>query len=78
MRLQNSRALVKMKPDEKQIEIRIKGDNKREALGAICNQLDQINASVKKINVSKQIPCNCSENCPEKYSYEDLLKAEMS
>ena len=75
--LQNSRALVKIKPDEKQIEIRIKGNNKRGALGAICNELDQINASIKKINVSKQIPCNCSENCPERYSYEKLLKAEI-
>lgn len=77
LELQNSRALVKMKPDEKQIEIRIKGNNKRGALGAICNEFDQINASIKKINVSKQIPCNCSENCPERYSYEKLLKAEM-
>jgi len=75
--LQYSRAFVKMKPDEKQIEIRIKGDNKRGALGAICNELDQINASIKKINVSKQIPCNCSDNCPERFSYEMLLKAEM-
>ena len=77
LKLQNSRALVKMKPDEKQIEIRIIGDNKRGALGAICNQIDQLNASIKKISVSKQIPCNCSENCPEKYSYEKLLKAEV-
>ena len=34
LKLQNSLALVKMNPDEKQIEIRIKGDNKREALGS--------------------------------------------
>ncbi len=78
LNLQNSRALVKMKPDEKQIEISITGDNKRGALGAICEQLDQINASIKKINVSKQIPCNCSENCPQRYFYEDLLEAEKT
>ncbi|MDY0128794.1 MAG: COR domain-containing protein, partial [Methanosarcina vacuolata] len=78
LNLQNSRALVKMKPDEKQIEIRIKGNNKRGALGAICDQLDQINASIKKINVSKQIPCNCSKNCPQRYFYEDLLEAEKA
>lgn len=77
LKLQNSRALVKIKPDEKQIEIIIKGDNKRGALGAICNELNQINASIKKISISKLIPCNCSENCPERYSYEKLLKAEM-
>ena len=39
LKLQNSRSFVKMKPDEKQIEIRIKGNNKRGALGAICDQL---------------------------------------
>jgi internalin A len=77
LKLQNSHALVKMKPDEKQIEIRIKGNNKREARGAICNELDQINASIKKISISKQIPCNCSENCPQKFSYEKLLEAEI-
>ncbi|AKB83507.1 hypothetical protein MSBR3_2929 [Methanosarcina barkeri 3] len=77
LKLQNSRALVEMKSDERQIEIRVKGDNKRGALGAICNQLDQINDSIKKINVTKQIPCNCSKNCLERYSFEKLLKAEM-
>jgi hypothetical protein len=78
LKLQSSCALIKMKPDEKQIEIRIKGDNKRGALGAICNQLDQINSSVKKIKISKEVPCNCSENCPERYPYDKLLKAEMN
>ncbi|MCO5382464.1 MAG: hypothetical protein NHB15_10570 [Methanosarcina barkeri] len=78
LKLKNSRALVEMKPDGKQIEIRIKGNNKKELLGAICDQLDQINSSIKKINGRKQIPCNCSENCPERYYYEDLLKAEMN
>jgi len=78
VKIQNSLALIKMKPDEKQIEIRIKGNSKREARAAICYELDQINASIKKISVSKQIPCNCSENCPKKYSYEELLNAEMN
>ncbi|HET8686317.1 MAG TPA: hypothetical protein VFM18_06595, partial [Methanosarcina sp.] len=78
LKLQNSRALVKMKPYEKQIEIRIKGDNKRGALGAICDQLDQINASIKKINISKLIPCNCSKSCPQRYFYENLLEAEKA
>jgi glycine cleavage system regulatory protein len=78
LKLQNSRALVKMKPDEKQIEIRIKGDNKKGVLEVICYHLDHINASIKKIKVSKKIPCNCSENCSQMYSYEDLLEAEMA
>ncbi|MHC1754196.1 MAG: COR domain-containing protein [Methanosarcina sp.] len=76
LRLQSSRALVEMKPDEKQIEIRIKGENKRGALEVICYHLDQINASMKKIKFSKKIPCNCSENCPQRYLYENLLEAE--
>ena len=78
LKLENSRALVELKPDEKRIEIRIKGNNKRGALGAISSQLDQINASIKNIKFSKQIPCNCSENCLERYTYEILLKAEMN
>ncbi len=78
LKLQNSRALIEMKPVERQIEIRIKGDNKREALAMIRYQFDHINASIKKINVSKQIPCNCSENCPTRYPYEKLLKAEAN
>lgn len=78
LKLQNSRALVEMKPYEKQIEIRTKGDNKRGTLGAICNQLDQINASIKKIKIIKEVPCNCSENCSQRYTYEDLLKAEIN
>lgn len=76
LKLENSRALVEMKPEEKRIEIRIKGDNKREALGIICSHLDHINATIKKIKFNKEIPCNCSENCPQRYPYEGLLKAE--
>ncbi len=76
LKLRNSMALVEMKPDEKQIEIRIKGDNKRGALEVICYHLDQINSSMKKIKFSKKIPCNCSDNCPQRYFYESLLEAE--
>lgn len=78
MKLQNSRALVKMKPDERQIEIKIKGDNKRGALGAICNELDRINSSIKKISVKKEVPCNCGIKCTWRYPYERLLNAEMN
>jgi small GTP-binding protein len=76
LNLLNSIALVEIKPDERQIEIRIKGDNKKGTLEVICYHLDHINASIKKIKVDKQIPCNCSENCPQRYSYENLLKAD--
>ncbi|MEN6551494.1 MAG: COR domain-containing protein [Methanobacterium sp.] len=76
LKLQNSIALVKIKPDDKQIEIRVKGDNKRRILEIICYHLDLINSSIKKISVSKQIPCKCSENCPQLYGYENLLDVE--
>ncbi len=77
LKLNKSRALVEMSPDERQIKIRIKGDTRREALAVICYHLDHINESIKKVKFSKQIPCNCSENCPQLYSYEDLLNGEM-
>ena len=67
-----------MKPDERQIEIRIKGNNKIGALEVIRYHLDHINDDIKKIKVSKQIPCNCSENCPKRYPYEDLLEAKIN
>jgi internalin A len=76
LEFQKSYALVEMKSNERQIEIKIKGDNKREGLAVIRYHLDSINASIKKIKVSKQIPCNCSDNCYERYFFEDLLKAE--
>ncbi|AKB25136.1 hypothetical protein MSMTP_1667 [Methanosarcina sp. MTP4] len=78
LKLHDACALVEMKLDEKQIEIRIKGDNKRRALEIICYHLDHINASIKTIKFSKKIPCNCSESCPQRYFYEDLLKAEKA
>jgi internalin A len=78
LKLQNSLAYVKMNPHEKQIEIRIKGTNKREALAVICHCLDQINSDIKKLNIIKKVPCNCSENCPQRYFYEELLEAEKA
>ena len=80
LQLQDSRALVKMKPDERQIEIRINGEinRKRAALEIICYHLDQMNNSIKKLNVRKEIPCKCSNNCPQRYTYDNLLKAEKN
>jgi len=76
LNLQNSRVLVRMKRYEKQIEIRIKGDNKRGALEVTHHYLDQINNTFKKLNITKKVPCNCSEYCSVKYPYEYLRKAE--
>ncbi|RCV66029.1 GTPase SAR1 family protein [Methanophagales archaeon] len=72
----DTRALVKVKPLEKLIEIKINGSRKRELLAIIRNQFDHINRSIKKVEVAQEIPCNCSSNCPYKFNYEKLLMAE--
>jgi hypothetical protein len=62
---EGTRALVKVKPLEKLIEIKINGRRKRELL-----------AIIRKVNVAQEIPCNCSSNCPYKFNYEQILIAE--
>lgn len=79
MQRKDTRALVKVKPSEKQIEIRIHGNRetgKRELLAIICNQFDHIHRSIKKIKISQEIPCRCSSDCSYRWNYEQLLIAE--
>ena len=76
LKLQSSYALVEMNTNEKQIEIGITGGNKRETLAIIRHDIDQINLHIKKINVSKKIPCICSKNCLQRYEFEELLEVE--
>ena len=73
---EGARALVKVKPLEKLIEIKINGSKKRELLAIIRNQFDHINRSIKKVKITKEIPCNCSSICPYKFNYANLLVAE--
>jgi hypothetical protein len=73
---EGTRALVKVKPLEKRIEIKIKGSRKRELLAIIRNQFDHINRSIKKVEITEEIPCNCSEGCAHKFGYIQLLNAE--
>ena len=73
---EGTRALVKVKPLKKLIEIKINGSRKRELLAIIRNQFDHINRSIKKVEVAQEIPCNCSEGCPHKFDYIQLLNAE--
>jgi internalin A len=56
--------------------IKINGSRKRELLAIIRNQFDHINSSIKKIKITEEIPCNCSEGCPHKFDYIQLLNAE--
>ncbi len=70
-------ALVRVKPLEKLIEIKINGDKKRELLAIIRREFDHVNSSIKKkVNITEEIPCNCSEGCPYKFNYKGLLMAE--
>jgi internalin A len=75
---EGTRALVKVKPSERLIEIKINGErtHKRELLAVIRDQFDYINSSIKKVTITKEIPCSCSEKCPHKFNYDQLLKAE--
>jgi small GTP-binding protein len=73
---EGTRALVKVKPLKKLIEIKINGSRKRELLAIIRNQFDNINSKIKKVAVAQEIPCSCSSNCPYKFNYEKLLVAE--
>ena len=71
-----TRALVRVKPLERLIEIKINGDKKRELLAIIRREFDHVNSSIKKVDITEEIPCNCSKGCPYKFNYNRLLMAE--
>jgi len=73
---EGTRAFVRVRPLEKLIEIRIDGSNKKELLTIIRYHFDEINKSIKKVKITKEIPCNCSTDCSYKFDYEGLLDAE--
>ena len=73
---EDTHAFVKVKPSDKLIEIKINGSKKRELLAIIRKELDDINKSIKKVKITKEIPCSCSTDCSYKFDYEDLLHAE--
>jgi small GTP-binding protein len=73
---EGTRALVKVKPLDRLIEIKINGSKKQELLAIIRHQFDHINNSIKRVKITKEIPCNCSEGCTHKFDYEQLLIAE--
>jgi len=71
-----TRAFVRVRPLEKLIEIRVDGSNKKELLTIIRYHFDEINKSIKKVKITKEIPCNCSIDCSNQFDYERLLAAE--
>ena len=58
------------------IKIRIMGQNQRDLLIIVMDQLDKINAQYDKLKVEKLIPCNCTvckpSTEPHFYDYSDL------
>ena len=73
---EETRAFVRVRPLEKLIEIRIDGSNKKELLTIIQYHFDEINKSIKKVKITKEIPCSCSTDCSYKFNYKGLLDAE--
>ena len=71
-----TRAFVRVRPLEKLIEIKVNGNNERELLTIIRYHFDEINKSIKKVKITKEIPCSCSNDCSYKFDYENLLHAE--
>lgn len=69
--------LLQEKSYEKMIDICVRGSNPRDMLALVRHQLDQIIEGVKKVSVSRLIPCNCSDGCPHLYSYDALLRKEQ-
>ena len=78
LKREGARAFVKQWTNDKSIEIRVDGEDKskRELLSIIRYHFDNINKSIKKVKITKEIPCSCSLNCVKKWEYKDLLELE--
>jgi len=69
-------AYIRVKIFEKIIEINISGINKRELLTIIRHEFDTINKSIRKVKITKEIPCNCNRDCTYVFNYDRLIDAE--
>ena len=64
---------------KREIIIRVVGNNKRNFLTILSNELDKTNTSYKRLKYQKLIPCNCevcnkNSQLTHSYSYETLRK----
>jgi len=73
---EKTRAFVKVKPMERLIEIKINGNKKDQLLAIIRREFTHINSSIKKIKITEEIPCNCSKDCPTRFEYTKIIRAE--
>lgn len=74
---EGTRALVKVKPVEKRVEVKISGEKKRDLLAVIRRELDHINGAIKTIKATQEIPCDCSPNCINVFDYLELITGEL-
>jgi len=58
---ENTLAEIVESYDARRFKIRISGQNRRDFMTLITEQLDGINAHYEKMKVDKLIPCNCAE-----------------
>ncbi|MEM9274674.1 MAG: COR domain-containing protein [Cyanobacteria bacterium P01_F01_bin.143] len=74
----NARAEVVENYGKREIKIRVDGNNKRNFLTIVSNEIDKINDSYEQLKYQKLIPCNC-ETCediqkPYSYKFDSLLE----
>ncbi|MCP4710135.1 MAG: GTPase, partial [Planctomycetes bacterium] len=75
---QNTRAEIVGSYDARTLTIRLKGQNRRDFMTLISEQVEQINAQYKKMKVNKLIPCHCAvckaARQPYFYKYHHLKR----
>ena len=75
---ENTAAEIVESYDAKKIWIRVSGQNRRDFMTIITEEIDKINSQYEKMKVDKMIPCNCAEcqasDSPHFYEYKDLRR----
>ncbi len=78
LEVNNTFALVKEDYFNRKIIIRLRGEDRRDALGQIRGTFEDIHSKFSDFSVSEMVPCNCSECKKDKepyfYSYKVLQK----
>ena len=76
LKRESSKALVHQKFGSNLIEIKVEGEDKKEFMTIISEELEILNNKYDKLDVEKLIPCNCSEcvnlSPPHYYDYNGL------
>lgn len=75
---QNTHAQVIETYGKRKLEIRVRGAHIVQLSTIIANEIDQLNASFKRIKVKKNIPCSCREckdaTTPHFFDYDTLMR----